>query len=666
MKVRINIILAFVVTLVIITTLLPTGDNARFAPQIGTSWERPTLIAPFDFAIEKSKEEMEAEIAYIDRTFIPIYRYDTLLTSMGVGNFISNNNIAEDSTLRHIVQGVRDIYSIGILPPQDMATTLKDSLSHLELIRLVRDGEITTLSCTNLYTPEQAVEHLKELAGDNFTIDEDAASHITSNLIYDRDLNQQVYNQLVENISAYKEFISRGATLVHEGQIIDYPTYEILSSYISELKYRERDGINAANLLGNLIFVAIILILTYIFIFRFRQGVADRDSNIFFLLFIYVAMVFMMYFVSKSSFLNIYMIPFGIVPLYIVTFYDIRMSIFEYTLVLILCSVMAPLPFEFFAVNLTAGVSGVFVLQKSYRRRRIFDAMGTMFAVYILSFYSLSFIQHTTDSAFTWTVPMWFAINIMLVMVLYQSLYLIEKSFGFVTNITLLELCDTNTKLLRELAEKAPGTFQHSLHVASLAEEAASKIGANPLLARTGALYHDIGKSLNPLFFIENVANDQNPHLKLTPKESAQIIKQHVTDGVELARKGNLPQVIVDFIISHHGTSLISYFHYAYSQESGDGDDPEIVDLFSYSGAKPRSKEATICSMADSVEAASRSLKDKSIEGITALVDKLIDKQISDNDFSESTLSFAELETVKETFKLKLAGIYHTRIVYPE
>lgn len=666
MKARTNIILAFLVTLVIITTLLPSGDNARFAPQIGTSWERATLIAPFDFSIEKSSEEIAAEMEYIDRSFIPIYRYDTLLTSMGVGSFITSNNIAGDPNLKPLLRAIREIYSIGILPSEEMTTSLKDTLSDLELVRLVRGGEITTLSCTNLYTPKEALAAIREVVKDSLAMDIELAEHINSNLVYDRDLNQQTYNQLIDNISAYKEFISRGATLVHEGQIIDSPTYDILSSYITELKYRERDGINVINLLGNLLFVALVLVLTYIFIFRFRKNVADKDRNIFFLLFIYVAMVLMMFFVSKSSFLNIYMIPFGIVPLYIVTFYDIRMSIFEYTLVLILCSVMAPMPFEFFAVNLLAGVSGVFVLQKSYRRRRIFDAMGTMFAVYLISFYSLAFIQHTIDSATSWMVPIWFGINIMMVLVLYQSLYLIEKSFGFVTNITLLELCDTNTKLLRDLAEKAPGTFQHSLHVASLAEEAASKIGANPLLARTGALYHDIGKSLNPLYFIENVANDQNPHLNLSPQESVKIIKQHVTDGVELARKRNLPQVIIDFIISHHGTSLISYFHYAYSQEHEDGDSPEIVDLFTYDGAKPTSKEATICSMADTIEAASRSLKDKSMENITALVDKLIDKQISEHDFSESTLSFAELEIIKETFKLKLAGIYHTRIVYPE
>lgn len=665
MKIDLKIVAAFLITTIAITAMMPSGDNFIFTPRVGAEWDRASLVAQFDFSITKSEQEQEREASEIEHNFVPIYRYDVQLANMVKRSFVQSHDTLSSDDFKQLYHALCEIYDGGVLPQEQRLVTYRDSISGLMLLRVVRAGEISTLATSNLYTPTQALERFASVAEQLKISSIDADEYIVTNIIYDRQLSSRDLSDRVEGIAPIKDFVDKGTVLVHEGQVIDPHTYNVLSSYVDELKYKGTGSSSLMIILGNFVFVVIILVLTYYFLFQFRKGVSSRHSNVYFILAIFVAMSFAMYVVSKFDFLSVYVIPFAIVPIYIVTFYDIRMSIFEYFSVLLVCSAMAPYPFEFFAVNAMAGLSGVFVLQKSYSRHKLFVAMGLIYVIYIVSYYTVAFMQHNLSDTNSWYVPMWFAVNVMLLMVLYQSVYLIEKIFGFVTNITLLELCDTNNRLLRELAERAPGTFQHSMQVASLAEEAAAKIGANPLLARTGALYHDIGKSENPFFFIENVSNKLNPHLKITPRESAEIIKRHVTDGVQLAKKANLPQVIIDFIISHHGTSFISFFYHKQKQLTPNMD-REQREHFRYDGMTPRSKEASICMMADVVEAASRSMSNRPIEEILEVVDKVIDRQISEKQFANSLLSFTELTTIKEVFKLKLASIHHTRIVYPE
>ncbi len=663
MKSRVEIVVAFVITAILVTALLPSGENFNFTSAVGQQWERSTLVTPFDFSIEKSAEERASEIAKIEADFIPIYRLDRQQWQVASEAFLQSYDTLSSSAAKKSYNLLKQIYNVGIIPA-DMVTK-HDAATSLELIRLVRGGVITTLTTENLYTPKQAREALASALPKTHGATNNVGRYVVANLSYQSLLSKQDLEQQIADVTPIKEFVDKGTTLVSRGQIIDPHTHQMLNSYLDELKYKGAGSSSLWTILGNFIYVSIILTLTYLFLYQFRETITKKEANVIFILAIYLMFVVAMFVIGKIDSLSEFIIPFAIVPIYIVTFYDIRMSIFEYIAVILICAPMSAAPFDFFVVNVTAGIAGVFVLQRSYSRHRQFLAMGVIFATYMLSYYSLAFIRHSIADALNWYVPLWFAINVMLLMVLYQSIYLIEKLFGFVTNITLLELCDTNNRLLRELAERAPGTFQHSLQVASLAEEAAAKIGANPLLARTGALYHDIGKGENPFFFIENVPNESSPHLKLTALESAQIIKRHVSDGAALARKANLPQVIIDFINSHHGTSVISYFLHQYSKTHPEMSEQEI-DQFRYDGIRPTTKEESICMMADAVEAASRSMKERPLEEILEVVDKIIDKQISEGQLSDSTLSFAELTAIKEVFKMKIGSIHHTRIVYPE
>ena len=367
--------------------------------------------------------------------------------------------------------------------------------------------------------------------------------------------------------------------------------------------------------------------------------------------------------VVHTQWLNIYVIPFAIVPIFVMTFFDVRMAVFEFVVSLLFCMLIVPKPMEFFLVNFVAGIVGLFVLRSSYRRNRMFLATGGVLLASVITYTAMQMIQLGGLSEIKFGEYFWFLLSAVFLLGLYQLIYIIEKLFGFVSDITLLELSDTNQKLLLELSHKAPGTFQHSMQVANLAEAVAKVVRANPLLARTGALYHDIGKIANPEYFVENQTAGYNPHSNLSPAESAAVIRSHVNEGVALAHKNRIPKVVLEFIESHHGTSLIYYF---YSKQMSLTPDEVRREDFVYPGPLPRGKEVTICMICDAVEAASRTLEEYSMESISDLVDKIVEIQTRGHQYDQSELSLKEIAAVKEELKIKLANIYHARIAYPE
>lgn len=664
-------IMAFVLTALLITLLLPTsGIKSEYKK--GDFWTSSDLVAPFSFPILKTDLEYDADITAADKRYVPIYSVNSEISKKILDDvrnrfhldlkYADNHKDTLQIAGELFLNRLNELFNIGIINNYDEKF---ETESENKIIRVIKNGVISTTSTSNLLTTDNAKKILVAEFSDNPLLNQlQVENYIGANVIYNEPLNIVDRESIMSSVSNSKGFIAEGSEIIKRGERIDDNIYQILISFEKESQLRDGEVNSYLAVIGNFLYTSIVLALSFSFLFFFRKEFSKKTGNVLFLLFIYILMVTLCYFVTSFDSLNLYIIPFAIVPFYIVTFYDIRMSIFEYVSVLVICVPFSSSPMEFFFVNLFAGLAGVFTMQNSYYRRKLFVAIGVILMVYVLSFIAVSFMVEQNISAIRWNELIWFPANVLIFMALYQLVYLFEKIFGFVTDITLFELCDTNHFLLRQLAEKAPGTFQHSVQVANLAEAAAKEIGANPLYARTGALYHDIGKMENPLYFIENNFSDINPHTKIEPLKSVEIIKQHITDGVRMAKRYNLPSIIIDFISTHHAKSLIYFFFHKYKEANKESE--VDITLFRYDGPLPKSKEASICMMADTVEAASRSMKNHTPETISELVDSVINVQISEGNFEDSALTYGEITRVKEVLKNKLEGIYHLRIEYPK
>ena len=664
--------MAFIITAITISLLLPSQHTIKLTSSIGDKWSHDDIIADFSFPIIKSENEYKQDVEDAKERFLPIFATSNEV-SKEVKEMVAQrisaydyqaNNIDQLSTFKSDINNIIDsIYRIGVIN-SDNFNTLYDS--NRRLIRVVNDGAISMIPLKKLYTLDEAKTTFKRWLDKHIGTKEADKLHgyITENIIYDETLSNMDMAEMVSAISHTKGLVAEGSEIIKNSNIVTATSQQIIDSYKQEYELRNGRSNSWSLLLGNFVYVFIILSISYIFLSYFRKEFSKSLGNVLFILFIYILMVLMSFGASKLDNTSLYIIPYIIVPFYVVTFYDIRMSIFEYIAVLFLCAPFSNAPIEFMFVNLFSGLAGIFIMQNSFHRRKLFVAVGGIYLMYNLSYISISFMNEPNISAVDWSIIAWFPLNIIIFLALYQLVYLLEKIFGFVTDITLFELCDTNHFLLRELAEKAPGTFQHSVQVANLAEAAAKEIGANPLYARTGALYHDIGKTENPQYFIENSTTMNNPHNKISPLESAKIIKRHITDGVMLAYRHNLPSILIDFITSHHAKSLVYYFYHQHISNNEPSEDDKMI--FSYEGPSPVSKEASICMMADSVEAASRSLKDYTPESVSELVDSVINVQLSEGSFEQSQLSYAEIIKVKEVLKNKIERMYHVRIEYPD
>ena len=399
------------------------------------------------------------------------------------------------------------------------------------------------------------------------------------------------------------------------------------------------------------------------FLMFFRKDIFNDNAKITFILFVIILQVLMSKSAINSQLFSIYLLPFCILPIIIRAFYDTRVALFVHLITVLIISFMAPNRFEFAFIELLAGMVAIFSIVNMRNRSQIFISAMVIFITYSISYVSITIIQEGGGEVITWLDIAWFAISAILTLFSYPLIFIFEKIFGFTSDVSLLELSDTNGKLLRKLASIAPGTFQHSLQVANIAEEAIYEIGGNALLVRTGALYHDIGKMEIPMYFIENQANGMNPHEDMSFDESAAIIISHVIKGVEIAKAHNLPEQIIDFIRTHHGTSLTAYFYRSYQKAFPE----EIINetKFHYHGPIPFSKETAVLMMADSVEAASRSLKKYDVESIDNLVESIINTQIEQNQFVNADITFKDINTLKKIFKKKIMSIYHVRVEYP-
>ncbi|WP_298064522.1 HDIG domain-containing metalloprotein [uncultured Rikenella sp.] len=640
----------------LITGMMPRRPavNFHFAP--GEVWESETLTAPFDIPIYKSIEQLVAERKKLMEEFQPVFRLDTLVAAAQLRTLAADltaDPSLGDAERERILDAFRYVYRKGIVSDAERASYAD------RMVRTDSAHVLQTVYATDLFTPSTAQTYLQAQGIDP----EQAARYLTPSLTYDQSLNARLREQLLSRVSRTEGIIRTGEVIVAAGQMIDRHTASLLTSYRREYENRLGRGVSGIVLfLGKFLLVASILTLSYVF-FRFFSGRHFAGwKPLLFVFVLYTVMAGLMALVVRTQFLSPYLVPLPVVAILLLAFFDTRVAIFGNISVVLLASLFVRSSFEFFTVDFLAGMVAIFVVRHYYQRHSVFKAVGAVLLAGALVY--VAFMWMTQGTLYVdYRGVLWFVASAFLMLAFYQLVYIFERLFGFVSDITLLELSDTNQPLLLQLAEKAPGTFQHSVQVASLAESAAKEIGANPLLARTGALYHDIGKMENAFYFVENQTGNFNPHSMLRPAQSAAIVRSHVTEGITLARKYRLPAMIQEFISGHHGTSKIYYF-YAEEGRLHDGV-VEHPDEFTYPGPKPVRREVAICMMADSVEAASRSLASYDKESIDALVEKIVDRQVAEHQFSHADLSFAEVTRIKELFKAKLNNIYHSRVSYP-
>ena len=567
--------------------------------------------------------------------------------------------------VRYIERMLKELYRNGIIAGNDLTRMEEDSIT---AIRTVEQNTATSRLVEQLYTVKDAYEYLlnadtthykkKVLQQCNLN------NYITPNLIYDEPKSEAAQKDLLSNISYANGFVLNGQKIIDRGEIVDEQTYNILESLRKEWEKRSESlQEKRLTLAGQILYVGIFLFCFIVYLDLFRADYYDRKGSLTLLFALIVLFPVVASVMVSQSLSSIYIVPFAMIPIIVRIFLDSRTAFMAHVTIILLCSITLRFPHEFILLQVVAGMVSIYSLRELSQRSQLLRTALVVFASYALLYFAFELIHEDDLTKLNTRMYIYFMINGILLLFAYPLLFILEKTFGFTSNVTLVELSNINNSLLREMSEIAPGTFQHSLQMANLAAEAANKIGAKSQLVRTGALYHDIGKMVNPAFFTENQSG-VNPHKSLNYEQSAQVIISHITDGLKLAEKHNLPKVIKDFISTHHGRGLTKYFYISYKNEHPD----EEVDTekFRYPGPNPFTKEQAILMMADSVEAASRSLPEYTEESIGTLVDKIIDAQVTEGFFKECPITFKDIALVKALFKEKLKTMYHTRISYPE
>ncbi len=644
--------------------------------QNGKPWLHQNLIAPFDFAINKTTEEIEKEKTEIVSNSKPYFEIHSsipeILLKSYDENFESKWREKQPSLQKQSLHDlgkniIETVYKSGIIKIDDVIENKPPDFTVVVMENNVAEekelGEVFTLQSAYRFTEKLLNEKVKGEPDKKFlqSIIENALVH---NIFYDKETSDKIVLELQNNISLTKGKIEKDIGIIARGEVITGEKYQTLMSLKEE--YEKHVGGQESYftiIAGQSIVVFIVIFLLMAFLFLFRKDITNESNKVAFILIMVILMVCMAVLSIKIHEISIYALPFCILPILLRTFYDTRLATFTYTLTILLIGFLAPNGFEFVFIELVAGITAIFSIASLRNRSQLFTTSFLVFIAYSLSYFGVVVIHQGQWENISFMTFIWFATSAMLTLFAYPLMYAFEKLFGFLSDVSLMELSNTNTTLLRQLSENAPGTFQHSLQVANIAEELIHHIGGNPLLVRTGALYHDIGKLENPVFFSEN-QQGANPHNQLLPTESAKIIIKHVINGIELAKKNNLPEQIVDFIRTHHGTSKTGFFYETFKREHPG----ETVDekIFTYPGPIPFSKEGAVLMMADSVEAASRSLKKPTAESISSLIDTIIGNQIADNQFIHSNITFKDISEIKKILKRKLMNIYHMRIEYPK
>jgi len=651
--------------------LLPKGGQFKYNFQKGKLWQYENLYAPFSFTIKKDKESLDKEIEAITNDVIPFFDRDTVkvkeVKNLYIKLFDESFNDSENTVSRQVVYDLGNsilnkLYRVGVI--NDIFPYSDDKLVYLK-----HGGEAEKIKYQELISIEkidiiisEAINNAQEYETESY-LNELLSRVVIANVSFDNELTESTLKSRIETINPNRGVIEKGSRIIAKGEVVEGNKYQVLISLKNEYQSQVWSSSNYYwLLLGYSLLVFLVFLMLFLFLKNYRQEIYDNNTKVTFIFFNIIAMVFMTTLIVKFDATLVYITPLCILPIVLKTFFDARLGLFTHVISLLLLGFIVPNSFEFLFLQIIAGMVTILTIKELYKRANLFISVGQITLVYIIGYFAFFIIQEGNIELIEWEYFYYFVLCGLLTLFAFPLIYIYEKVFGLVSDVSLLELSDTNSKLLKELSNKAPGTFHHSLNVANLAEAAANEIGANAMLVRVGALYHDIGKMANPTYFTENQIASINAHDELDPKESAQIIIGHVIKGIEIARKRKLPDRIIDFIRTHHGTSLVYYF---YSKENENIGSANRKD-FQYPGPTPFSKETAILMMADSVEAASKSLKVPTSSKLDAFVEKIIDSQMEQGQFLNANITFKEIQIIKKVLKKKLNNIYHLRIEYPD
>jgi putative nucleotidyltransferase with HDIG domain len=658
-------ILLFLFVVGVVVYLLPRAGSFQYEIQAGKPWQYETLLAPYDFPIQKTADELEEERTRlkanipryfsVDQEVLPAVfdAFDQYVAALPA-------NEASNALFVNWRTTIEAMYAIGVV---SFSETLFE-----EEIALVNNTRKKTIKLTDLYADIDVKNELEnQLIEAGTGILSDASmqyllSLITPNVSYDETLTAQFRSEALAGIVSIRGLVTKGTRIIAKGEVVEGEKLKILQSLQLEYESQTWTQTNTAwIILGYTLLVSVPVLLLFVFLWRTRPLVFENNKRITFLCVIILLMVLLTKTVVDVNPLYVYAVPICMLPLLLRTFFDTRIALFSLMIALFLLAFLVPNSFEFMFLQMMAGILASLTVNDLYRRAKLFISVGLIVGLYVVSYIAFTLIHDGNLNQLSYDVLLLFVVNGLAILFVQPLIYIFEKVFGLVSDASLLELSDTNSKLLRELADKAPGTFQHSLQVANIAEAAANAIDANTLLTRVGALYHDIGKMKNPVFFSENQAS-YSPHDDLSSEVSAKIIIEHVLHGITLARKAKLPDRVVDFIRTHHGTTTVLYFY----QQAKQNNDEVAIEQFQYPGPKPFSKETAIVMISDGVEAASKSLKEPTAEKINAFVDKIVQRLMDEKQFLAADITLREIETIKKVLVEKLISSYHLRVAYPE
>ena len=657
-----------IVTVTIVVWSMPHDNRSYYHLEQGKPWKYAEFTAPYDFAVYKSEEAIRMEQDSVLRFFEPYYRFDKGTESRMVSKF--NADYADgipglQIEYKTIISNrLHSLYQQGIMEQKEYDELRKDT-NHM--IRVVSGKEAVSVSIMEIYSAKMAYEQLFQeelLALQRPLLQKcNLNSYIVPNLIYDKERSETSKNDLLSGIAWASGLVQKGQKIVDRGEIVTEKTYRIIESFKKENERRNEDITqNQLSLTGQILYVTILMLCFTLYLSLYRKDYFEKPRSITMLYALIILFALLTSLFIRNTFVHVYILPYAMVPIFIRVFMDSRTAFMTHTVMVLICAVMLQHPFEFTVIELVAGLASITSLRELSQRSQLFKTAIIVTIACLAVNLAFDWTRNDTLAQIDYSTYNFLIVNGITLLFAYPLLYLMEKTFGFTSDITLIELSNTNNELLRRMSEVAPGTFNHSIQVANLAGEIANKIGAKAQLVRTGALYHDIGKLSNPIYFTENQSGI-NPHETLTDIESAQIIICHVTEGLKMADKYNLPDVIRNFISTHHGQGKAKFFYIRYKKEHPD----EPVDdlLFTYPGPNPYTREQACLMMADTVEAASRSLPDYTEQSIRELVERLIDGQVDEGYFRECPVTFRDIQYAKTVLIEKLKTIYHTRVSYP-
>lgn len=665
-------VLLFVSTTFLIVYLFPKSGKFKYNFEKGKPWQSEDLQAPFDFAIKKSDAEIAKEIQDIENRAPAYFDVDESIKNKVLKNYEADfkenftdsiSNTLSERLKQNGLDIIDELYAYGVLSESmnfeddKLVTILSGNVEKQSTTfsNLIQQDEIRNF-IENALMKRNLKIYIPQYVALFFDI-------IEPDLKYNKSFTEKALNSDLNKISYTRGSVEKEQLIISKGEVVEGDKFQILKSLQSEY---ESQVWNESNynwiLFAYTLLVALALLMLLLFLRKYRIEVFENNTKVTFIFFNVLLMVFITTLVVNYNSEFLYVVPICVLPLVLKAFFDARLGMFAHVITVLLLGSIVPNSYEYMFLQILAGIVTILTVSELYKRANLFISVGQITLIYIIAYFAFFVIHEGSIETIDLTNFLLFFLCGLATLFVQPLIYAFEKLFGLVSDVSLLELSDTNTKLLKELSNIAPGTFHHSLNVANLAEASANEIGANAMLVRVGALYHDIGKMVNPNYFIENQSTGINPHDELSSTESARIITDHVINGIEIAKKYNLPDRVIDFIRTHHGTSVVYYFFIKAKETDKDID----MDLFRYPGPKPFSKETAILMMCDSVEAASKSLKNPTSTKIDAFVENIINKQIDEEQFLNANITFKEIQSIKKILKHKLANIYHLRIEYPE